>query len=115
MTPAGWTARGARFDLLGDTLEGMMTKTYPRFSTALKLQLVEAYLAGGGSIQGLANPAGVGIAEIASCIHFRPFVRTVDRRDSERTIVEALVSVGECERKHRALVQHCCEADWRGR
>jgi len=36
-----------------------MAKSYRRFSTEFKLQLVEAYLAGEGSIKGLANRAGI--------------------------------------------------------
>lgn len=36
-----------------------MGKTYRRFSTEFKLQLVEAYLAGAGSIKGIANGAGI--------------------------------------------------------
>jgi transposase-like protein len=36
-----------------------MGKSYRRFSTEFKLQLVEAYLAGEGSIKGLANRAGI--------------------------------------------------------
>jgi transposase-like protein len=36
-----------------------MGKTYRRFSTEFKLQLVEAYLAGAGSIKGIATGAGI--------------------------------------------------------
>ena len=36
-----------------------MAKSYRRFSTEFKLRLVEAYLAGEGSIKGLANGAGI--------------------------------------------------------
>lgn len=36
-----------------------MRKTYRRFSSAFKLQLVEAYLAGDGSLKGLAKEAGI--------------------------------------------------------
>jgi len=36
-----------------------MGKSYRRFSTEFKLQLVEACLAGEGSIKGLANGAGI--------------------------------------------------------
>ena len=37
----------------------MRGKTYRRFSTAFKLGVVEAYLAGEGSLKGLATKAGV--------------------------------------------------------
>jgi transposase len=36
-----------------------MTKSYRRFSTEFKLRLVESYLAGDGSIKGLATQAGI--------------------------------------------------------
>jgi transposase-like protein len=36
-----------------------MGKTYRRFSADFKLQLVEAYLAGAGSIKGIATGAGI--------------------------------------------------------
>lgn len=36
-----------------------MAKTYRRFSTEFKLGVVEAYLAGEGSLKGLATKAGV--------------------------------------------------------
>ena len=37
----------------------MRSKTYRRFSTEFKLGVVEAYLAGEGSLKGLATKAGV--------------------------------------------------------
>ncbi len=36
-----------------------MAKTYRRFSSEFKLQLVEAYLAGAGSMKGIATGAGI--------------------------------------------------------
>ncbi|MCZ8206211.1 transposase [Gemmatimonas sp.] len=36
-----------------------MAKSYRRFSAEFKLRLVESYLAGDGSIKGLATQAGI--------------------------------------------------------
>jgi transposase-like protein len=37
----------------------MMRKTYRRFGSEFKLQLVEAYLVGEASLKGIANRAGI--------------------------------------------------------
>ena len=41
-----------------------MPKTYRRFSTEFKLGLIDAYLAGAGSLKGLATKAGIDHSEV---------------------------------------------------
>ena len=76
-----------------------MRKTYRRFSTEFKLHLVEAYLAGEGSIKGLATRAGID----HSLLHYwlgkyRAGELSLDLRREEE-LVEAEQQIAALQRK----------------
>ena len=76
-----------------------MRKTYRRFSTEFKLRLVEAFLAGEGSMKGLATQAGIN----HSLLHYwlgkyREGTLSLDVRREEE-LVEAEQQIAGLERK----------------
>ncbi|MBK6488512.1 MAG: transposase [Gemmatimonadetes bacterium] len=76
-----------------------MHKTYRRFSTEFKLQLVEAYLAGEGSIKGLANRAGLDHSLLHYWIgKYRAGELSLDVA-REETMLEAEQKIAALERK----------------
>ena len=80
-----------------------MRKTYRRISTEFKLLLVEAFLAGEGSIKGLATQAGIN----HSLLHYwlgkyRDGALSLDVRREEE-LVEAEQQIAGLERKVRQL------------
>jgi transposase-like protein len=76
-----------------------MRKTYRRFSTEFKLRLVEAYLAGEGSIKGLATRAGIDHSLLHYWIgKYRAGELSLDLRREEE-LVEAEQHIAALERK----------------
>lgn len=76
-----------------------MRKTYRRFSTEFKLHLVEAFLAGEGSMKGLATKAGINHSLLAYWIgkHRDGTLSQELRREEE--LVEAEQQIAGLERK----------------
>ncbi len=76
-----------------------MTKTYRRFSTEFKLQLVEAYLAGEGSLRGLATHAGLDHSLLHYWVaKYRAGELSLDVA-REETLVESEQKIAALERK----------------
>ena len=76
-----------------------MRKTYRRFSTEFKLRLVEAYLAGEGSIKGLATRAGIDHSLLHYWIgKYRAGELSLDLRREEE-LVEAEQQIAALHRK----------------
>lgn len=76
-----------------------MRKTYRRFSTEFKLRLVESYLAGDGSMKGLAMKAGINHSLLSYWIgqHREGRLSVELRREEE--LIEAEEQIAGLERK----------------
>lgn len=76
-----------------------MAKSYRRFSTEFKLRLVESYLAGDGSIKGLATQAGIDHSLLHYWINkYRAGELTLDVA-REESLTEAEQKIAALERK----------------
>ncbi len=59
VTPTGWTDGGSRFDLRGSPSEGLCAARRTTVQHRVQTGVIEAYLAGEGSLKGLATKAGI--------------------------------------------------------